>query len=104
MLIGRLDGRGAIYRQLYRALRGAILAGRARPGSRLPSTRWIATETGVSRNRVVIAYAQLLDEGYVTGRVGSGTYVASELPVENEAAYLQLTLKPVEPEHDPVTP
>jgi GntR family transcriptional regulator / MocR family aminotransferase len=86
MLVDTLDGRGPLYRQLYRSLRQAILDGRARAGSRLPSTRWIASETGVARNRVVLAYAQLLDEGYAVGRVGSGTYVASALPGAERAA------------------
>lgn len=80
MQLDPLDGRGPIYRQLYRSLRGAILDGRAHPGERLPSTRDVASATGVARNRVVLAYTQLLDEGYVVGRVGAGTYVASELP------------------------
>ena len=80
MQLEPLDGRGPLYRQLYRALRGAILGGRARPGTRLPATRAVADETGVARNRVVLAYGQLVDEGYAVARVGSGTYVASELP------------------------
>ena len=75
-----LDGSGPLARQLYRALRGAILGGVLPPGARLPSTRSLATEVGVSRNTVLLAYAQLLDEGYVAGRQGSGTYVPVELP------------------------
>jgi GntR family transcriptional regulator/MocR family aminotransferase len=86
MQLEPLDGRGPVYRQLYRALRHAILAGRVAPGSRLPSTRWMAEESGVARNRVVLAYAQLVDEGYATGRVGSGTYVAAELPGTERAS------------------
>ncbi|HEY2388441.1 MAG TPA: PLP-dependent aminotransferase family protein [Candidatus Binatia bacterium] len=86
MRLDPLDGRGPVYRQLYRALRHAILAGRVRPGSRLPSTRWLASESGVARNRVVLAYTQLLDEGYATGRVGSGTYVAEPLPTDERPA------------------
>jgi GntR family transcriptional regulator/MocR family aminotransferase len=86
MRLDPLDGRGPVYRQLYRALRHAILTGRARPGSRLPSTRWLASESGVARNRVVLAYTQLLDEGYATGRVGSGTYVAEALPSDERPA------------------
>ncbi len=66
--------------QLYRALRAAILSGTYAPGSRLPSTRALAVEAGVSRNTVLLAYDQLLHEGYVTGQRGSGTYVAAELP------------------------
>jgi len=49
-------------------------------GARMPSTRWLAPELGVSRNIVVIAYEQLLAEGYLTARRGAGTFVAAELP------------------------
>ena len=86
MQLDPLDARGPLYRQVYRALRRAILDGRARPGTRLPSTRELARETGVARNRVVLAYAQLLDEGYAVGRVGAGTYVAAALPADERAA------------------
>ncbi len=86
MQLEALDGRGPLYRQLYRSLRRAILMGRIRPGARLPATRIVASDTGVARNRVVLAYAQLVDEGYAVGRVGSGTYVASELPTNERVA------------------
>ncbi|PWC36532.1 PLP-dependent aminotransferase family protein [Azospirillum sp. TSO35-2] len=77
-----LDRAGAepLHRQLYRALRQAVLDGRLRPGERLPPSRALATEWGLSRNTVVTAYDTLLAEGYVTGRVGAGTFVASSLP------------------------
>jgi GntR family transcriptional regulator/MocR family aminotransferase len=70
------DGREPLYRQIYRALREAILGGRLLPGVRLPSTRTLAFELGVSRNTVLAAYDQLLAEGYLDGHVGSGTVVA----------------------------
>jgi GntR family transcriptional regulator/MocR family aminotransferase len=76
----KLDGSGALYQQLYRSLRRAILAGQLAPGVRLPATRTLARELGVSRNTVLIAYEQLLAEGYAVGQAGSGTYVASALP------------------------
>ncbi|MDQ3863770.1 MAG: PLP-dependent aminotransferase family protein, partial [Actinomycetota bacterium] len=69
-----------LYRQLYDELREAILGGRLGPGSRLPSTRDLAAELGVSRNTVMNAFLQLLAEGYLEGRVGSGTYVSRSLP------------------------
>jgi GntR family transcriptional regulator/MocR family aminotransferase len=75
-----LDGEGALHRQVYRALRGAILGGRLRAGERLASTRTLARDLGVSRNTVLQAYEQLVAEGYAAGREGSGTYVAEALP------------------------
>ena len=69
-----------LHRQLYDALREAILAGRLAAGDRLPSTRVLAGSLGVSRNTVMTAFDQLLDEGYMEGRVGSGTYISEKLP------------------------
>jgi GntR family transcriptional regulator / MocR family aminotransferase len=62
--------------QVQEALRGAIRAGRMRSGERLPSTRQLSDQLGVSRGLVVAAYEQLLAEGYVVSAVGSGTRVA----------------------------
>ena len=56
-----------LYRQVYQGIREAIL-GRLRPGARLPSSRTLAADLGVSRNTVVGAFEQLLAEGYVEGR------------------------------------
>jgi GntR family transcriptional regulator/MocR family aminotransferase len=69
-----------LHRQFYEGLREKVLAGRLRAGMRLPSTRALALELGVSRNTVMGAFLQLLAEGYLVGRVGSGTYVADSLP------------------------
>jgi len=77
----RLEGEGPQNERLYRALRAAISDGRLGPGARLPSTRRLASELGLSRTVVVAAFARLLGEGYVDGRLGSGTYVAAR-PVE----------------------
>jgi GntR family transcriptional regulator/MocR family aminotransferase len=76
----RESSREPMHRQLYSELREAVLNGRLPPGSRLPSTRAIASELGVSRNTVMGAFDQLLAEGYLEGKVGSGTYVAEKLP------------------------
>jgi len=81
----KLDGQGPLYQQVYRALRGAILSAELRPGSRVPSTRALATDLSVSRNTILLAYDQLLAEGYLTTREGSGTFVAAELPDEMTA-------------------
>jgi GntR family transcriptional regulator/MocR family aminotransferase len=69
-----------LFRQLYEGMRGAVLSGQLGAGARLPATRTLACELGVSRNTVVNAYEQLLAEGYLVGRIGSGTYVAPTLP------------------------
>src|SRR4029079_7106929 len=73
------------FRQLYLQLRAAILSRRLRPGTKLPSTRELAAQLGVSRSAVVSAYEQLLAEGYTSGRHGSGTYISPDLPEPIEA-------------------
>ena len=69
-----------IYQQIYDGLRQAILSGRLRSGERIPSSRRLAEDLCVSRFPVLAAYDQLLHEGYLTGRAGSGTYVSSAVP------------------------
>ncbi|HYE85609.1 MAG TPA: PLP-dependent aminotransferase family protein [Vicinamibacterales bacterium] len=69
-----------LYHQLCAALRDAILTGRLRPGSRLPSTRDVAARYRLSRGTVVLAFDQMKAEGYLTGRTGSGTFVVETLP------------------------
>jgi GntR family transcriptional regulator/MocR family aminotransferase len=64
-------------RQIYAQLRAAILDGRLRAGDRLPPTRTLAGELGVARLTVATAFDWLRAEGYVYGRVGAGTFVAS---------------------------
>lgn len=78
-----LDGHGPQYAQLIRALKSAILDGRMAAGSRLPPTRQLALELALSRTTVLAAYEQLCSEGYLEGRVGSGSYVAN-LPIAAE--------------------
>jgi GntR family transcriptional regulator/MocR family aminotransferase len=68
-----------LFRQVYRGLRQAILAGTFRAGDRLPSTREMAAELGLSRTVVLLAYDQLVAEGFAAGRGGSGTYVSEGL-------------------------
>jgi GntR family transcriptional regulator/MocR family aminotransferase len=67
-------------RQLYRLLRDGILAGAVAPGLRVPPSRALAVDLGVSRNTVTYAYDQLTAEGYLEARVGDGTYVADTEP------------------------
>jgi GntR family transcriptional regulator / MocR family aminotransferase len=70
------------YQWLYAALRTEILEGRLRPGLRLPATRDLASQYGLSRGTIVSAFELLKSEGYVEGSVGSGTYVSKTLPEE----------------------
>jgi GntR family transcriptional regulator/MocR family aminotransferase len=79
-----------LHHQLYAGIRSAILAGQLVANTRLPSTRALARELGVARNTVLNAFEQLLAEGYLEGRTGSGTYVNPVLPddmlhVQNDA-------------------
>ncbi|MDB5058090.1 MAG: GntR family transcriptional regulator [Chloroflexi bacterium] len=78
----RLDEHAGLplHRQLYDQLRIAILEGRLAGGSRMPSTRALANQLGLSRNTVTSTYDQLLAEGYITARLGSGTYVCTAPP------------------------
>lgn len=76
----RRDAAMALHRQLYEGLRQAILAGRLVAGARLPSTRSLAHTLQLSRNTVLLAYEQLLIEGYIVGKVGAGSYVANCVP------------------------
>ena len=69
-----------LFRQIYQQIQAAILAQALRPGTKLPSTRELASLLSVSRSAVIAAYEQLLAEGYICGKVGSGTYVSAELP------------------------
>src|SRR5438105_5064302 len=79
-LFASLRGTGPLYANLYEELRTAVLDGRLKPGAKLPSTRALAAELGVSRNVALLAYEHLVAEGYARGRSGSGTYIAEELP------------------------
>ena len=74
------DPQSPVHRWLWTALRGAILEGRLRPGTRLPGTRDLARQYGLSRGTLVAAFDQLHAEGYLEGRIGSGTYVSRTLP------------------------
>jgi len=78
----RLDSRlrEGLQQQIYASIRRAILEGIVVPGTRLPSSRALAVDLGVSRTTTLLAVQQLQAEGYVTARRGSGTSVAAELP------------------------
>ncbi|WP_395703476.1 PLP-dependent aminotransferase family protein [Aquabacterium sp.] len=66
--------------RVHAALREAILGGRLMAGARLPASRTLSQQLGVSRNAVVAAFEALQGDGLVQARVGAGTYVATRLP------------------------
>jgi GntR family transcriptional regulator/MocR family aminotransferase len=74
-----LDGSRDLSGQLFRQLRSAVLEGRLKPGDALPPSRELARRLEVSRNTVAIAYERLAAEGFVDGKVGSGTYVRRDV-------------------------
>lgn len=76
------NSRVPIYRQLDASLRRLILHGSLAPGQKLPSTRELSRELGVSRITVKSVYEQLVAEGYAQARTGSGTFVAEGLDFE----------------------
>lgn len=76
----RPDGAAPLSHQVYAAFREAILDGRLGAGDRLPASRVMAADLGVSRNTALAAIEQLVSEGYLETRRGSGCYVAQSLP------------------------
>jgi GntR family transcriptional regulator/MocR family aminotransferase len=80
-----------ITKQIYDHIRRMVLSGSISPGSRLPSSRDLAGQVGISRNTVLAAYDQLTAEAYLEGRVGSGTFVVRNLP----DAFLRAQLRPL---------
>lgn len=81
-LMIRIDSHAAegLQRQIYNAVRRAILDGVLSAGTRLPSSRALAADVRLSRTTTLLAYEQLLAEGYLETRRGSGTFVAKALP------------------------
>ncbi|MGF6875377.1 PLP-dependent aminotransferase family protein [Paraburkholderia sp. MM5477-R1] len=83
-----VEGHHDLSGQIYRQLRAGILEGRLAGGTRLPSTRDLATQLGVSRKTTLDVFERLLSEGYLSARAGSGTFVADgleRLPAERSA-------------------
>src|SRR4051794_30292079 len=71
-----LSASGSRRAALPRALRAAVSAGRLAPGPRLPPYRSLAADLGLARNTVADAYAELVAEGWLSARQGSGTRIA----------------------------
>ncbi|GAA2414388.1 PLP-dependent aminotransferase family protein [Streptomyces glaucosporus] len=98
-----LGGPGGLRASLTRALREAVRSGRLAPGTRLPSSRSLAADLGVARNTVADAYAELVAEGWLTARQGSGTRVAERVePTTRRLAAVRR--KPAAPARTPERP
>jgi GntR family transcriptional regulator/MocR family aminotransferase len=69
-----------LHKQIYDGFLAAIVGGNIRPGQRVPSSRTLSVELGISRIPVLNAYAQLLAEGYFESRKGAGTFISESLP------------------------
>lgn len=82
----KLQGGEPLYLQVYRALCRAIEDGRFQPSNRLPGTRTLARDLGVSRTVVLQAFAQLESEGITASSPGSGTFVSDRYSQEYAAA------------------
>ncbi|HKD02950.1 MAG TPA: PLP-dependent aminotransferase family protein [Terriglobales bacterium] len=80
LMLPQRNSQTPAYRWLYESLRGEILEGRLRPGARLPASRELARQYGLSRGTIVNAFEQLRSEGYAAGTIGSGTHVSKVLP------------------------
>jgi GntR family transcriptional regulator/MocR family aminotransferase len=86
MLLNLRGTGGPLYRRIYHALKSGIHAGRFGAAARLPSTRTLAADLGVSRNTVMLAYEQLAAEGYVVSRHRATTSVAAATPPRTSPA------------------
>ncbi|MFD4644162.1 PLP-dependent aminotransferase family protein [Lentzea sp. NPDC058436] len=84
-----LSGPGGLRHRLTASLREAVRSARLPPGTRLPASRSLALDLGIARNTVAEAYAELVAEGWLTARQGSGTVVAQRVappaPVTRQA-------------------
>jgi GntR family transcriptional regulator/MocR family aminotransferase len=79
-LISLPGGPGHIYLKIYHKLRALILDGSWPAGTRLPSSRRLAKDLGVSRNTAILAIDQLMADGWINTRAGSGVFVSAEAP------------------------
>ncbi len=98
-LLLRVPERGArpLSTQVEEELRAAIRTGRLAPAARLPPSRTLARDLGVSRRLVVGAYEQLVAEGWLQARVGTGTFVRRTLPPASAAARPAPAVAPARP-------
>lgn len=86
-----------LIRQVYEQIKELILKGKLVEGNKLPSTRWLSEDLKISRNVILEAYDQLMAEGYIESKQGSGTVVAKGIYFEKiETKYQDKLLKNIE--------
>jgi len=73
------DKSGVLYVRLYQRIRALIMQGAWPPGMRIPSSRRLADDLGISRNTASLALDQLLADGWIETRSRAGTYVSSDI-------------------------
>ena len=88
-----------VYLQIANQLMVFIKEGNLQAGHRLPSTRQMADWLQVHRKTVIQAYDELLAQGWLESRTGSGTYVAKHLPEIHPRSLLNGATKPINPAH-----
>ena len=91
------SSRQPLHQQLYEEIRVAVLRGRLSPGTRMPASRDLASSARLSRNTVLAAFSQLIAEGDLDTRQGSGTFVTEKLPEIGHHARPPGTLPAVTP-------
>lgn len=92
-----------LYQWLYQSIQQAILKGQLKAGERVPASRTLAEQLGVSRNTVRHALDLLLAEGYLEARQGSGTFIAAVLADANLQGYKKNTQKSLYPVQKPLS-
>lgn len=101
-LLSLPNGRGPLYQQIYQRIRTLILTGAWPTGTRLPSSRSLARDLGVSRTTALLALDQLAADGWITSRRGSGVYVSTDVPPARVAAVIDEGDAQVEDSRKPV--
>ncbi|CAE6686077.1 HTH-type transcriptional regulatory protein GabR [Paraburkholderia nemoris] len=98
--LGAPNASESLQQWLYKELSQAIVTGRLPQGGLLPGTRTLAQQYGLARGTVAGAYEQLLSEGYLVARTGSGTRVSTALP-DHTFTSKAVAPRPTVADHEP---
>lgn len=91
------EGKLSLSRQIYRSVKESILSGKIDGGTKLPSSRELSEELHVARNVVIEGYEQLIAEGYVYSKNGSGTYISEGVIISDLEHKVCIPQKPAAP-------